>query len=106
MVFFVDTTACPDGSTALQDAAGRVLVVTSQTSEIGKTVGTPMEDQQDNTHTHSGTITVNLPEHSISGGSDCCNDQATTKGDHTASITSGSSTTNLPFIQLLVCVAS
>lgn len=106
MIFFVPDTNCPSGSSAAQDAAGRLLFVTSSVSEIGKTYGTPMKDQEDNTHTHAATMTVSLPSHHIAGASSCCNGQATAKGDHTASYTSGKATTNLPFIQLLVCVAN
>lgn len=103
MIFFVAEENCPTGSSPAQDAAGRIIVVTSSTSEVGKTQGTPMKDQQDNTHTHSATMTVNLPEHHIAGASSCCNSQATTKGDHSATFTSGEGNTGLPFIQLLVC---
>jgi hypothetical protein len=103
MIFFVADTTCPSGSSPALDAAGRVIMVTTSTSEIGKTYGTSMKDQKDNTHTHSGSMTVKLPEHHIAGASSCCNGQATTKGNHTASLTSGAATTGLPFIQLLVC---
>lgn len=106
MIFFVADENCPSGSSAAKDAAGRVIMVTTDTSQVGKTYGTPMKDQQDNTHTHSGTMTVNLPEHHVAGASSCCNGQATIKGNHSATITSGASTTNLPFIQLLVCQAN
>ena len=106
MIFFVAQDTCPSGTSPATDAAGRTLFVTTDTSQIGKTSGTPMADQQDNTHTHSGSLTVNLPENNIAGASSCCNGQATKKGDHTANITSGSSTTDLPFIQLLVCVVN
>jgi hypothetical protein len=106
MIFFVATGQCPSGSSPAQNAAGRILIAVTDTSQVGKTQGTPMADQQDNTHTHSGSMTVNLPQHSIAGASSCCNSQATTKGNHTANITSGPSTTNLPFIQLLVCVVN
>lgn len=103
LIFFVEGSECPGGSSSAVDAAGRVMMVTTSTSEIGKTYGTPMKDKQDNTHTHSGSMSVDLPEHHIAGASSCCNGQATTKGTHTASITSGASATGLPFIQLLVC---
>jgi|GEM_PF-1717567 hypothetical protein len=106
MIFFVATENCPSGTSPATDAAGRILVVTTDTSQIGKTYGTPMADQKDNTHTHAGSMTVNLPENDIAGASSCCNGQATTKGAHTATLTSASSTTDLPFIQLLVCVVN
>ncbi len=106
MIFFVATGQCPSGSSPAQNAAGRILIATTDTSQIGKTEGTPMADQKDNTHTHSGSMTVNLPEHRIAGASSCCNGQATRKGAHTANITSEPATTNLPFIQLLVCVVN
>lgn len=103
MIFFVPVESCPSGSSPAKDAAGRVIVVTTDTSQVGKTYGTPMKDQKDNTHTHSGSMTVNLPEHHVAGASSCCNSQATSKGNHTASVTSGATDSNLPFIQLLVC---
>lgn len=105
MVFFVATESCPSGSNAAKDAAGRVVMVNTDTSQVGKTYGTAMKDQQDNVHTHTGSMTVNLPEHSVAGAASCCNGQATTKGNHTASFTTGESDTNLPFIQLLACTA-
>ncbi len=106
MVFFVATGQCPSGSSPAQNAAGRIVISTMDATLVGRTQGTAMTDQQDNTHTHSGSMTVNLPEHNIAGASSCCNGQATAKGAHTAEITSAPSTTNLPFIQLLVCVVS
>lgn len=106
MIYFVASESCPDGSNPAEDAAGRIIMVTTDTSQVGKTVGTAMLDQKDNTHTHTGTMKVNLPEHSVAGASSCCNGQATTKGDHSASIKTGASTTNLPFIQLLACAVN
>ncbi|WP_062269190.1 hypothetical protein [Endozoicomonas arenosclerae] len=106
MIFFAEGTACPAGSTAAADAAGRMLLVTTNVGDVGKTFGTALKDQEDRTHTHSGTMTVNLPSHHISGASSCCNSQATSKGSHSQSVTSGASTSGLPFIQLLVCQAN
>ena len=106
MIFFVATSQCPSGSNPAQHAAGRIIISTMDSTLVGKTQGTPMADQRDNTHTHSGSMTVDLPLHEVAGAASCCNGQATRNGTHTATITSGASTTNLPFIQLLVCIAN
>jgi hypothetical protein len=106
MVFFVASSQCPTGSSPAQNAAGRIIISTMDSTLVNKTQGTPMANLQDNTHTHSGSMTVNLPLHEVSGAASCCNGQATANGTHTANITSGTSTTELPFIQLLVCVAN
>lgn len=103
MIFFIDGTSCPEGSVAATDAAGRMMLVTANVGDVGKTYGTPLKDQEDRTHTHSGTMAVSLPSHHISGASGCCNDQGTRNGSHSASVTSGAATSGLPFIQLLVC---
>ncbi len=106
MIFFVDGTSCPSGSTAATDAAGRMLLVTTNVGDVGKTYGTPLKDQEDRTHTHSGTMNVDLPSHHISAASGGGNGQGTAKGNHSTSVTSGNGTSGLPFIQLLVCQAN
>ena len=105
MIFFVEGTDCPSGSTPAKDAAGRMLLVSTNVGDVGKTFGTALKDQENRTHTHAGSMTVDLPSHHIAAASSCCNDQATTKGKHSKDITSGASTSQLPFIQLLVCQA-
>jgi hypothetical protein len=105
MIFFVDGTTCPVGSTPATDAAGRMLLVTTNLGDVGKTYGTPLKDQEDRTHTHKGTMKVDLPSHHISAASGGGNGQGTSKGDHSVSVTSGAGTSGLPFIQLLVCQA-
>ncbi len=106
MIFFVDGTSCPAGSTPATDAAGRMLLAVTNVGDVGKTYGTPLRDQEDRSHTHSGNMSVSLPSHSISAASSCCNGQGTNKGSHSASVTSGSGTSGLPFIQMLVCQAN
>ncbi|PKM44867.1 MAG: hypothetical protein CVV05_10000 [Gammaproteobacteria bacterium HGW-Gammaproteobacteria-1] len=103
MIFFVDGTNCPAGSFVATNAAGRMLLVTTYLGDVGKTYGTPLKDQEDRTHTHSGTMTVDLRSHHISGASGGGNGQGTSKGSHSASVTSGAGDSGLPFIQLLVC---
>jgi hypothetical protein len=102
MVFFVTSDTCPNGSAPAPDVAGRMLLVTTNVGDVGKTYGTPLKDQEDRKHTHEGSMRVNLPSHHIAGASSCCNGQATSKGTHTTDVTSGASTTALPFIQYLV----
>ena len=105
MVFFVTSDSCPTGSAPASDAAGRMLLVTTNVGDVGRTYGVPLKDQEDRTHAHSGSMTVDLPSHHISGATGCCNGQATSKGKRTADITSGAGTTGLPFVQYRVCEA-
>lgn len=103
MVFFFPGSDCPKGSVPAANAGGRMLLAVSTPGDVGKTYGAALADQEDRRHKHSGTMKVNLPERSISGASSCCNEQATTKGEHAVAIDSGEGTSGLPFIQLLVC---
>jgi hypothetical protein len=105
MIFFVPGLDCPEGSAPATDAAGRMLLVVNNSGDVGKTLGDPLTDQEDRSHSHSGKMSVNLSAHSISGANGP-NNQATRKGSQTANITSGASTSGLPFIQLLVCQAN
>ncbi len=105
MIFFAPGTTCPNGSSPAPDAAGRMLLAVTNAGDVGKTYGSPLFDQEDRAHHHTGMMSVNLPTKSISGASGCCNTQATSKGNHGTGLTSGESTSGLPFIQLIVCQA-
>lgn len=105
MIFFAAGTSCPAGSTPASDAAGRLLLAITSVADVGKTHGKPLLIQEDRTHTHAGTMQVDLPVHSISAASGGGNGQATGNGAHSSTLTSGPATTGLPFIQLLVCQA-
>jgi hypothetical protein len=103
MIFFVPGGDCPKGTSRAADANGRMLLVANDPGAVGRTYGTPLHDREDRKHQHSSTVSVSLDQHDIAGADSCCNDQATTKGVHSATQDTEGATSNLPFVQLLVC---
>jgi len=101
-VAFFNVASCPADWDVATDAAGRLIVGATNGSSVGLTVGTPLKDQENRTHSHKYSTTVNLPDKSISGASSCCNKQGAKKGDYTVSGTTDATATDLPFVQLTV----
>jgi hypothetical protein len=103
MIFFYDGTVCPAGSFPAPNAAGRMLLAVSNVSDVNKTYGVPLANQEDRTHTHTGSMSVDIGSKSIAGASSCCNSQATRSGTKSADMTTAAATSGLPFFQILVC---
>lgn len=103
MIFFVPGGTCPQGTSRPADANGRMLLVANDPGAVGRTYGTPLRDKEDRKHHHVANVGVSLNEHRIAGASSCCNDQATTKGTHSATFDTQDATSGLPFVQLLAC---
>jgi|EndMetStandDraft_8_1072994.scaffolds.fasta_scaffold63526_3 hypothetical protein len=103
MLFFMPGNTCPQGSSRAANTNGRMLLVANDPGAIGRTYGDPLKDQEDRQHAHDDTMTVSLSMKSISGTSSCCNGQATSKGNHTATGKTKAAKSGLPFVQLLVC---
>jgi hypothetical protein len=103
MIFFVPGGECPKGTSRAADANGRMLLVANDPGAVGRTYQTALRDKEDRKNHAAAHVSVDLREHSISGASSCCNDQATAKGKHSADFNTGDATSNLPFVQLLAC---
>jgi hypothetical protein len=93
---------CPNGWRTLQDASGRLLVGATAQEAVGGLVGKPLADQEDRTHQHAYSATVELPYKSISAA-DGPNRQGAAAQKYTTQGQSEPSTSGLPFVQLTLC---
>ena len=105
MVAFFDRTdgLCPDGWRVATEAAGRIPVGVNAGVFAGKLVGSALSNQEDRTHLHSYTATVELPYKSITAANGGNNQGAESK-EYSVTATTAEATTGLPFVQLTTCV--
>jgi hypothetical protein len=103
VAFFAPGTMCPNGWMPFDPAAGRMIVGASEAAAVGRTVGSPLGDREDRTHTHEFSGTVALAPRAIAGANGSNNQgaaaRAYTVAGRTAPATSGHA-----FIQLRACV--
>ncbi|WNM59189.1 hypothetical protein [Candidatus Nitrospira allomarina] len=103
MVAFFTTTSCPPGWNVATNVQGRAVVAVQNSSDLGVTVGTPLQDKTAPGHIHSYKTDITLPtKHAAlaTGGSD---DRYAKSGKYTISGDMQEATSDLPFIQLVVC---
>lgn len=100
---FAAQAGCPAGWVPATAVEGRMIVGTNTVGDVGSTVGSPLSDLEDRTHTHGFTATFNFPPKNIAG-TDGGNNQGAQSGSQVLSSTSGAGTTSLPFAQLRPCV--
>jgi len=101
-ITFFDSDQCPDGWIPVETAQGRLIVSVSDPEQAGITVGVPLGDQEDRIHVHTYETAVKLSEKDIAAIG-CCNDQGASHGTYPISGKVNSSTSGLPFVQLLLC---
>ena len=99
---FFDTANCPSGWNELSVAKGRLIVSTTSSSDVGITVNNPLEDREDRVHQHYFETDISLTVKSISADG-CCNSQGACAGDYKVLGNTTSSTSGLPFVQLILC---
>lgn len=95
--------SCPAGFRPAQETSGRLIVGVAGGDAVGKLVGTPLENQEDRTHVHAFSTTIELPYKSISAANGG-NDQGAAAKKYMDSGSSEPSPSGLPFIQLVACV--
>lgn len=103
MVAFFTTTSCPTGWNVATNVQGRAVVAVQNSSDLGVMIGTPLQDMAALGHVHSYTTDITLPnKHAAlaTGGSD---DRYAKSGKYTISGDLQEATSDLPFIQLVVC---
>ena len=103
MVAFFTTTSCPTGWNVATNVQGRAVVAVQNSSDLGVMIGTPLQDMAALGHVHSYTTDITLPnKHAAlaTGGSD---DSYAKSGKYTISGDLQEATSDLPFIQLVVC---
>lgn len=93
---------CPSGWRILPDGSGRLLIGVTAPDAVGGTVGKPLADQEDRTHVHAYSATVELPYKSISAA-DGPNRQGAAAQKYTTQGQSEPATSGLPLVQLTLC---
>lgn len=102
-VAFFDRLSCPDQWTAIAQGAGRMAVGLTMFGDPLETVGTPLADGEDRTHSHAVTGSVAVPVNSIAGSSG--GSQYAAAGAHQLTGgTSDAATSGLPLVAALLCV--
>ena len=105
VVLFASGGECPAGFEPLAAARGRLLVGAELAGEVGLTVGTPLGDKEDRTHTHGVSLSVTLAYKSVSAA-DGGNHNGAENGTWTGGAQSPAEASGLGFIQRLACVKS
>jgi hypothetical protein len=94
--------ACPRGWAPAAEAAGRLIVPVTGTTEVGVAVGSPLMDQEDRKHAHPFSAQLVLPAKPITGA-DGGNRSGAQAGPVMWTGTTEPAASSLPFIQLLAC---
>lgn len=103
VAFFTAGTACPMGWSPADAVAGRMVVGVTDPARVGHTVGTPLGDREDRTHTHPVRAGLTLTPRNIAGA-DGPNRQGAASGAQTVTGTTAAGASGLPFVQLRACV--
>lgn len=103
VAFFASGTACPVGWAPATAVQGRVVVAVTDGATVGRTVGSPLTDRENRTHTHAVGGTYQLPARAIAAA-DGTNRQGAESGDQPFSGTLAAAPSGLPFMQLRACV--
>lgn len=99
---FFRGSSCPLGWIETEGAKGRLVVSVDDASLGGYVVGNPLGNMEDRTHSHSISTTIYLDENSVSA-SHCCNNQGACNGAYPVNGATTSTSSGLPFVQLLLC---
>lgn len=103
-ISFFNASGCPTGWGPLSLASGYLVLPIMQNSGMGGTVGSPLTSGQDVQHTHTFSSSISLGSLDYVGIGRCCNHNVTSDGTKSFSGTSNGASSNVPYIQLLVCV--
>jgi len=86
----------------MSSAQGRLVLSVVQNSSVGVIVNQPLAPEEDRTHTHRYSTSINFPDNEIAAV-DCCNDQGARAGNHPISSSFDNGTSGLPFVQMVLC---
>ena len=109
-IAFFNAKECPGGWTPtgnlLDVMTGRFLVPVMPNGTTQHTVETALASGENRTHTHSFSSSITLSSTYIHGVDGCCDNSQTSEGKYTFSGTTAASTSEVPYVQLLVCIKS
>lgn len=101
---FFDRPSCPPGWSALDEAVGRFVIAAPAGAPAMERVGVPLANGEDRTHAHQVTLSVTLPDRSLSaaGGS---NTEPAQSGTYEVDAETDPATSGMPYVQALLCRA-
>ena len=102
-VAFFQRKDCPQGWEKLGAASGRTLVPTVGADPVDVSVGTPLQDSEERSHSHAISGTINLSTVGYAGIAGEANHGLARGGANPLTGTATKSAASLPYIQLLVC---
>lgn len=102
-VAFFQRNDCPQGWEKLGAASGRTLVPTVGADPVDVSVGTPLQDSEERSHSHAISGTINLSTVGYAGIAGEANHGLARGGANPLTGTATKSAASLPYIQLLVC---
>ena len=96
---------CPPGWSRPDYAKGRMVVAVVDGGNVGVTVGAPLRDQEDRTHLHSHTASVQLLKKGIVANRGFLSNSGTEAQTYSTGGTGQQDTapSGFPFVQLLAC---
>lgn len=103
VAFFAAQSGCPAGWVAATNVQGRMIVGTNTESDVGGTVGSPLGNLEDRTHSHTFSASTNIPVESNSLVDGCGNIDGARSGTQTVTGSTDAAPTGLPFVQMLAC---
>lgn len=101
MTFF-DREQCPQGWELFASSQGRLIVSVDNANNAGITVGVPLQDREDRSHTHRTTLSGTLKHQDVAGASGS-NTEGADHGTVSTKLISDASPSGLPFTQLILC---
>jgi hypothetical protein len=101
MTFF-DAQSCPSGWSEYSASQGRLIVSVDNSNNAGITVGVPLGDREDRTHSHRTSLTGDLHHQDIAGAGGS-NQQGADHGSVSTKFISDESSSGLPFTQVILC---
>jgi len=106
IAFFADATCPPSWIEAPSELQGRFVVALPAGGTSGQTFGgEPLAPGEIRTHTHPVTASVTAGSHGIGLAGGCCAGGYGGAGTHTTATTAVAAATEVPYLQLLACVA-
>ncbi|MRG93831.1 hypothetical protein [Polyangium spumosum] len=102
-VSFFKKLACPEGWKPYESAAGRTIVAASEALPSGQTLGEPLASQEERTHSHALSASVDVPSVSYVGAPGGGNAGVGKAGAVTFVAASEPASAEVPYVQLLAC---
>ena len=103
-VMFATEGDCPEGWTRFNPGAGRLFVGAGAPGDVGVSVGAPLGNLEDRTHTHAVSISAALSQRSIAAANGG-NSQGAAHGALSTTIASGPAASGAAFLQVAWCIA-